>query len=206
MCMRIGFVTLITFIICGCSTYKNKNTVVRNDTINNLNIGFGSPISEFEVLVPENYNHFTQLDSFVHRHHHEWEIKWWISDKNFAGASNKLVPGRSYKVRIFPILSKVTPSDCLEFLKKEKAILVNAQGLTLAWSLHKEKFPKDKWILSWDNLESLPKAPDLKYDEYNMPMIGLRSDGVWQLNLYALQPLSAMYVIICFTEKDETTR
>ena len=118
--------------------------------------------------------------------------------------------GKSYYVKIFPVLKYVTTEDCLEFLKNEKTIFVNAQGLTLAWTLQGNKFPNDRWILSWDVIESLPKSPEVKYIEYNVPMVGLRYDRVMQLNLYPVNNAglewNTNYYIMSFYEKPETTK
>ena len=75
-----------------------------------------------------------------------------ITDINFAKATTKLVPGRRMKVKVFQMNTpiRVSSESCHRFLKSQKAILVGAQGLTLAYEQGKDKLPKGKWHVSFD--------------------------------------------------------
>src|SRR3990167_5050699 len=95
---------------------------------------FGPPIQEFEFTIPSDYNHESQLDIFGKKTKPLSTTDHFNDDltsNNFAKATNKLEPGKTYKVKIFPILIKVTSEDCISFLAKQNAILVGGQGVTL---------------------------------------------------------------------------
>ncbi len=119
---------------------------------------FGPALVEFEMTVPADYNHDKQIDDFRKRVKKQKTTYYYndaLTSKNFAKATNKLEPGKTYKVKIFPILSTVTSGDCTTFLSKQNAILVGAQGETLVYDLHADKFPKGKYTVSFDEKDSL---------------------------------------------------
>lgn len=134
-----------------------KTSLSKNSTTNK----FGSAIREFEITVPVDYNHTTQVDISRKKALEEDTTRYYhdeLTSEYCSKASNKLVPGRTYKVKIFPVCSnKVFYNDIMDFLEKQKAILVNGQGLTLVYDLAKDQLPKDKIIASLDEEEYLLK-------------------------------------------------
>lgn len=132
-------------------------------------------LSTFKLTVPEGYDHGTQLATFRSKadlHYYNDAI----TDANFARVSNKLVPGKTYLVKIFGIKTRVTSEECLAFLNSQGGILVGAQGLSLVQQLKKEQFPAEYWVASFDKKEAL------WFDgagHYYVPLLRGRLSGTW---------------------------
>ncbi len=138
-------------------------------------------LTTFQLTVPENYNHQTQLASFAKENKKKFYFyNDSITDGNYAKATNKLTPGKTYEVKIFGITKQMTSEDCLAFLKTQKAILVGAQGISVAWQQAKEQFPKEKWTVSFDEKEAL-WPDDVGYRR--VPYVFRNSVGAWYFNL-----------------------
>ena len=115
---------------------------------------FGMEILEFSFTVPMNFNPETQIDCFVGK------IQITMKEKirylnpnlksiNFSKTRDKLIPGKAYKMALYPILSMAENEDCIDFLNEKKSLLVGAQGLTLIIELLTENFlPLEKWIVA----------------------------------------------------------
>jgi hypothetical protein len=111
----------------------------------------------FEITVPKGYNHDTQLATFASYAEKE-KFDFYneaITDKNFNKATQRLIPGKTYLVKIFGIKQRVPSDDCLAFLTAQRAILVGAQGLSLVRQLKKDRFPVDKCTVSFDKKNTL---------------------------------------------------
>jgi hypothetical protein len=118
----------------------------------------GAPVAEFELTVPSDYNHDKQIDRSAKKAKKEKTTYYYndaLTSKNYAKATNKLEPGKKYMVKLFPILSNISSEDCMTFLRKQSAILVGGQGATLLYDLHRDKLPKDKWSVSFDEKDTL---------------------------------------------------
>ena len=117
-------------------------------------------MSEFAVTVPADYKHANQLDSFLKKIRKSKNVYGYnenITDANFAKVTTQLVPGKTYKVKIFGINGRVTSADCLVHYRSQKAIFTGAQGASLVWEQKKEEFRKGKWTASFDEKEALWK-------------------------------------------------
>ncbi|MEK7097904.1 MAG: hypothetical protein AAB906_03590, partial [Patescibacteria group bacterium] len=117
-------------------------------------------VTAFKLTVPKGYSHDTQLAIFASFAKNKSEKFYYyndnITDENFAKVTQKLVPGKTYGVKIFQIKSYVTSEDCLAFLASQRAILVGAQGLSLVRQLKKDQFPTiGKWTVSFDEKDAL---------------------------------------------------
>lgn len=157
----------------------------------NSNQYFG-PVKEkfqFEVKIPSDYNHDTWIDFFVEMIRkqkpgifcREWDEilrrlygKYKIGDDvrgyNFKKATTRLVPNKTYKIKLFPINHcnlkdglgfdypdpeiKITGDDCLKFLKEQNAILTGMHGLTLAYYLLGQKLHTTNYLISLDEKEA----------------------------------------------------
>lgn len=154
---------------------------VMNDVVNSL-IKYSMAdnrfelLTSFEITVPKRYNHNTQLATFddYAKKERYYFYNENITDKNFAKATQWLVPGKTYSVKIFGIKQRVTSEDCLAFLSTQQAILVGAQGLSLARQLKKDKFPMSKWTASFDQKDALWLRAD---GDYVVPLAYRYSDG-----------------------------
>jgi len=123
---------------------------------------FGSVIAEFEFIVPADYMHDSQIDNFVKNQKkttHNYFSRGWTS-ADFAKATYKLVPGKTYIVKIISVLTLVSSKECLDFLAKQNAILVGGQGLTLLSENYAYKFPIEKWTVSLDKEDALYEGSD----------------------------------------------
>lgn len=108
-------------------------------------------INTFKITVPANYDHATKLASFSRKN--KGKFAYYnddITDQNFSRATTILRPGRKFEVKIFQIKATVSSMDCLAFLRGEKAVLVGAQGLALAWDEAKDEFHRGRWTVSFD--------------------------------------------------------
>lgn len=164
---------------------------------------FGPAISEFEITVPSDYVHDTQIDSFgkkTKKLKTTYYFNEELTSANFAKATNKLVPGKSYDVKIFPILKNGVPSqDCMNFLKKQNAILVGGQGITLLQSLKPELFPVGKYTLSFDEKDALWKGAD---GYHWVPYVVRHSGGGWRFRLGFFEGAwGSGPCLLCFCDK-----
>jgi hypothetical protein len=162
---------------------------------------FGAALVEFDLTVPSDYDHNTCIDKFGKRVKKEKTTYYYndaFTSKNFANATNKLEPGKTYRVKIFPILSTVTSGDCMNFLGKQEAILVGGQGETLAYDLHRDKFPKGKYTVSFDKKDALWTDSG---GGHGVPRVGAVSDGDFEFLLgYFGLDWDAEGCLLCFCD------
>lgn len=163
---------------------------------------FGRALVEFDLAVPTDYNHDKCIDQFGKRVKKEKTTYYYndaFTSKNFAKATNKLEPGKTYTVKIFPILSTVTSDDCMNFLGKQEAILVGGQGETLVYDLHKDKLPKGKYTVSFDKKDALWTGSD---GYHRVPYVDAFSDGVFRFRLGFFEiDWDAGHCLLCFCDK-----
>ncbi len=110
-------------------------------------------LKTFPLTVPKNYNHATQLSTLNREEFFYFDQA--VTDENFKNVTNRLIPGKTYTVKIIDIGGRVTSEECLDVYKQHKAILTGAQGLSLVYKLEKKKFPKRMFTISFDTKESL---------------------------------------------------
>lgn len=121
---------------------------------------FGLPLVEFTFKVPRKYNSETYVDEYVEKAKKLKNIFFYSDDftsSNFSAVSHKLTPNHEYTAKIYPILTTVSSSQCLEFLKEQKGLLVGTQGLMLIQTLHGDLFPLKRRIVSLDERPGLWK-------------------------------------------------
>lgn len=134
-------------------------------------------LDTFLLKVTKGYRHTNQLEIF--RKENRGKFNFYnddITDANFAKVTNKLIPGKTYTVKIFGIRSGkvIWAPDCLAFLRTQSAILVGAQGISIVWQQAKEKFPKGKWMVSFDEEEALWRDAD---GNLRVPFVRRASEG-----------------------------
>ncbi len=167
-------------------------------------------LDEFRLTVPPNYQHAAHLASFAEENRskfNHYDVS--INDANFVRATNKLIPGKTYMVKIYMVgvqdppqfvITRVSSEDCLEFLKSVKAVFVGAQGLSLVWQVAKEKLRKSKKIISFDEKTALLK--DRNGVTYSAPYIFGEKFGSWGFSLYLFGlDLSDRDCLLCFNEE-----
>lgn len=157
-------------------------------------------LSNFELTVPEDYKHESQLASFKKKHRKEfYGYNDNITDENFARVTNKLIPGETYEVKIFGISQPVSSEDCLALLKMQpRMMLVGAQGISLVRQLKKEEFPVGKWVISLDNKDALWKDAG---GIHRVPIVLRYSDGDWHFDLGIFESFwRDVYCVLCFCD------
>ncbi|MCD8494951.1 MAG: hypothetical protein LRY41_02420 [Candidatus Pacebacteria bacterium] len=153
--------------------------------------------------VPADYNHDTQIDDFGAKTKDLKSTYYYndaLTSKNFAKATNKLVPGKTYAIKIFPILeSNISSEDCLNRLKAEPGnVLVGAHGITALQSNQPDIFPKGKWTASFDEKDALWKGAD---GGRRVPGVGRDSDGDWLFGLGNFEDSwDSDRVLVCFCD------
>lgn len=144
---------------------------------------FGQALVDFEFTVPEDYHHDTQIDTFTKKTKTLDRANCFnenFTSAKFARATNKLVPGKTYRVRIFPIITRVSSQECFDFLAKHSTILVGGQGITLLQQERPEDFPKGKYTVSFDRPEALWVD---SHGRHRVPIVYRYSDGDWDFSL-----------------------
>jgi len=162
---------------------------------------FGQAVKDFEFTVPADYVHDTQLDTFAKKTR-RLKTTYYFNDDltsaNFAKATNKLVPGKTYKVKIFPILATVTSDDCMNFLAKQNAVLVGGQGVTLLQDQKADAFPVGKYTVSFDQKDALWTDSG---GDHGVPRVYRDSGGGWGFDLgYFEFDWSDGYCLLCFCD------
>jgi hypothetical protein len=160
---------------------------------------FGPAIKEFILTVPEDYIHHRQLEQFFERNDSHFHFHHpGITDQNFANVTNCLTPGRTYKVKIFPVYGVVSSEECIDFLQFQNAILVGAQGLSVLWEVARNEIPRSKRLVSFDERISLWQDDE---DMHWLPEIQRMFNGKWEFDLGSFQfPCTAQYRLLCFCE------
>ena len=138
-------------------------------------------VGTFDVAVPEGYDHATRLGTFGTKHRKEfYYYNDAITDKNYSRATTKLSPGRKFKVKVFQIKETVTSDDCMAHLRSQKAVLVGAQGASLAYEQGKDKLPVNRWSVSFDEKAALWKDAG---GDHRVPFVHRYSGGGFKFSL-----------------------
>lgn len=161
---------------------------------------------------PENYDHDTQIDTFGEKVRILDSTRLYseeLTSRNFGKTTNKLEPGKTYRIKMFQALTSSPPgylyyggNECLAFLESNNAILVGAQGLTALQAGQPELFPKGKCIVSFDRYDALWCCK--KVGLVTVPCVRQDSDDSWNffLSLFDI-PFSPSLVLLCFCDMDE---
>ena len=157
----------------------------------------------FDITVPDDYDHFTRLDTF--RMEHKKEFYYYndaITDANFGHPSMKLSPGLKFKVKVFQITERVTSDDCLKFLKSQKGnCLLGAQGASLIYEQKKAELPKSHWYASFDEKDNLWEDAG---GCHRVPCVCAHSDGDFDFNLGLFEcPWFSACCLLCFCDENE---
>jgi len=145
---------------------------------NSLNGGkYGLAVCNGTITVPDDYKFENHIDGFLR--HEDLNLKMLgrqiITDKNYARASNKFCPGKTYYFEIVPIIEYIGHCrQCLnDILNKKEILLFGAQGLALFNQLKNHWIPDEGQLLSFDKEENLFK------DEYceQLPYMQRCSNG-----------------------------
>lgn len=158
-------------------------------------------VNTFQIVVPEDYNHGKQLDSFRKKiQKSSYYYSGGITDNNYAKATTRLKPGQKLKVKVFQIEGTVNSEDCMDKLRFEKAILVGAHGASLVWEQKKEELPVNRWSASFDEKDALWKDV---YGDYMVPGVNRDSDVDFGFITGSfMKNLNDGSCLLCFSEPD----
>lgn len=156
-------------------------------------------INTFKLTVPASYNHVTQLTSFSKENYKKFSYyNDALTDENFAKATNKLVPGKTYTAKIFQLTTEISSEDCVMFLKTQKAILVGAQGISLVWQKKKNELPIGKWTVSFDEKDALFVDAG---GCHRVSGVYRRSSGAWNFLLGCFEDAwDTGFCLLCFCD------
>lgn len=158
-------------------------------------------LKTFSLTVPVDYDHANQLRLFYEKSSDKLNsFDENITDENFNKATQKLVPGKTYTVKIFSSKYKIIAEDCLAFLRDQQAILVGAQGLSLVCEYSLGELPVNREFVSFDDKEALWKDSS---GRNRVPSVGLGSDGALD---FVLGVFSGVFgkdgCLLCFCDPD----
>lgn len=154
-------------------------------------------LMEFKVTVPTDYDHGTQLSTLKKKK----EFDDAITDRNFRKATQKLVPGKTYKAKLFSIRRTVNSDDCLSLYKAIRAILTGAQGMSLVCQLKKDVLPKGKCTVSFDEKDALWQDSG---GSHRVPYVSVGSGGGFGFYPgYFELDWNSGFVVLCLCDCDE---
>jgi hypothetical protein len=155
---------------------------------------FGAKLlEEFELMVPEDYDHNTQLTSFSKKNRKDfYRYDDRITDAKYVEEPCKLTPGRTYTVRIFQMTHGGISEEFVAFMELQKAFYVGAQGLSVAWQLKKDKFPIGLHIMSWSALGEVSSVSRVSDSGWSFDSMWILQEGSWNNSC----------CLLCFCEKN----
>lgn len=154
----------------------------------------------FDITIPKSYDHSTQLTTFAlyAKNNHFYNYQEGLTDENLTKWADKLIPGKTYRVKIFRIRGwKVSSDECLAFLVSQNAILAGAQGLSLVCQFNGKKFPFRK------NMVSYGKNSKKNGEVYQgVPYMVRKSEGDWRFEhaTYGIADWNKKSCILCFCD------
>ena len=180
---------------------NNKNIVQSSEQF--VDDNFELLKETFNIVVPMNYNFTTQIDQFVEKIRKQKKIfiAEEINSKNFANATDSLIPGREYIVKFFAVKGgkEVSLEKCLELYENQKAILTGTHGSTLVYDLHSKKIPKNKIIISLDENEKSGKNSD--GDNCVMGLWNDKNTGDLRIGMHNINMMFREFrCLLCFYE------
>lgn len=159
-------------------------------------------LNSFPIVVPDEYVHATRLRIFKERYKSEFCFYHEeLTDENFAKVTTQLVSGQKFTVKVFQINRAVTSEDCLAHMRSQKAVLVGAHGVSLAYEQGKEQLPTNRWSVSLDEKDALWKDSG---GYRRVPYVYRDSDGFFRfiLGYFELDWLD-YFCLLCFCDLSE---
>lgn len=161
----------------------------------------GEPIVEFDILIPDSFVWWKQLDYFLLEYRRSFCIYASLNlrDHNYKMINSyHLIPGKRYHVEFRPFIMKTHSKFAYFFLKRKAKIMVGPQDISLIWELEKNKFPKDKSVIIFDHEEKLHKIKNSP----SLPFIHRDESGkFWDFSLEDYDgSFDESFVLCCINE------
>ena len=195
-------VLIITFLtlICSASSLRAQDT-------SSIRAKFGPVEKEFYVTLPEKpilkgKTTGKQLESFIKSHTKSADFHYALTKENFPNATDKLVAGTTYIIRMIPLLG-ATGDDCLAYINTTHGLFIGTQAFAVIEEFASDQIPTGVYFISFDKKENLWRDKDLP-TMTRVPGITRMHDGKWDfgLGVYESQNLgvgTGSY-LICFYE------
>lgn len=146
-------------------------------------------IEEFDFTVPKEHN--PQKDSIFKDANRQMGAKYRPTDR--------LKAGRGVKIELYHPHNGPTIQDCLDLIEEKGGLLAGPEGLLLSWFHLGEELPRERWLLSLDEVGKLPK------DEYgNQRVLSIFKSvmptmGEWPHLIRVDGPISNKNCLMIFT-------
>ncbi len=186
---------VLCFMLSACFSYRFRNA-------ENMPVEKKFDLAHvitFDLSIPADYHQQTILGSLAKESGSEFTFFGKdITDSNYCNPTHKLIPGKTYVVKLIPMKVVVSSKDCLEMMVQQKGVLpVGAQGLAVLYTLAKDKFPNDKLVHSFDTPDHLWKSSG-----YGMtPHMNIGSSGSWFWSSPFNIPINKGQYLLCFCDK-----
>lgn len=144
-------------------------------------------------IVPHNFSYEHQFD--VHRPGGIQIIGFGreINDERFC-SSEKLVPGRTYTMKIYMATRWTTTKTCVNFCNaQKKAILAGPHGLLVAVFNAEKKLPICKLLTSFDKNDGKKRGEDKE-----ILSAGMCNSGGWALNIHRGEWAPGTFFVLFF--------
>ncbi|MFA5934124.1 MAG: hypothetical protein WC795_02805 [Candidatus Paceibacterota bacterium] len=98
----------------------------------------------------------------------------WSKEVGSVTPSMSFTTGDKKKIKVFRFKQQLSSQKCVDFIKSQNAILPNVYGLAIAEMSVGSQLPKDKYMLGFDNRDSLSVSSG---GSHGVPRLYLYSDG-----------------------------
>lgn len=166
---------------------------------------FGSVIDDFIITVPKDFCHESCIYQFIVQNKDNLVLcsdsEGASPDRKFINTSKKIIPGKEYRVRLFPIIKDVPSGElCVSFLESKGADFLSVQGLLLLYNQMPSCFTLNIPLVSFDKKTSV--WHDKSSGCYWLPFLSRKWDGKL---LFINSTFDTIwfkdYCLVCFSEK-----
>jgi len=184
-----------------CDNQGGLKNVLRAALCTELQSDCFELVKTVEIIVPDNYDHTTQLASFANENRGKfYGYDNAITDENFGNATTKLAPGRKFAVKIFrqAIPRSTTSEERMAFLRSQGVVFTGAQGASLVFTQKRDELPKGFGYSSFDEKEALWTD---SAGNHRVPCLYHSSDGDWYFRLGAFEGgWDGGHCLLCFCD------
>lgn len=150
------------------------------------------------LMVPPDYDPANRLRSFAAQYRNDFSgYNGNITDANFPNPTRVLNPGDRLSLRVFGPAVGTTFAECLTFLAAQNAVLLGAQGASLAWEQKRAELLKGYWHASMDAKKRLWKDAE---GVHRTPWVGVNLDGDFRFGLGYVGPARSDSALFCFCD------
>lgn len=139
------------------------------------------------ITVPYDYDHINQLNTLHIRYLKDRKLVYYDSDiiyRNFPYPTRIMNPGDKFRVRAFKPISgcTITSKECLDFLRKEKAVFTGAQGASLVLLDQKRELLREN--IRYASLDEENCLWTTIFGQHKMPVVHALAYGGFGFRFY----------------------